>query len=212
MKVISHRGYWKTPSEKNTAAAFARSFSLGFGTETDVRDCHGRLVISHDMPVDPTMPIERYLADLAPFRHDGLIQAINIKSDGLAVALASHMQACPHPWFAFDMSIPDMVQHIRAGNPCFARMSEYESFPLAFVDQIKGIWLDAFKSTWYSTGVIQSLLDRGLKVCVVSPELHGRTDYEDLWRDLRAISASENLILCTDLPESAASLLACPLV
>lgn len=212
MKVISHRGYWKTASEKNTPTAFARSFSLGFGTETDVRDSHGQLVISHDMPVDPTMSLESYLNDLGHFPRDGLIQALNIKSDGLATALASQMRACAHPWFVFDMSIPDMVQHIRAGNPCFARMSEYESFPLAFMGQIKGIWLDAFRSTWYSTGVIQSLLGRGLQVCAVSPELHGRPDYEDLWRDLRSISASENLILCTDLPEAAASFLACPSV
>jgi hypothetical protein len=212
MKIISHRGYWQTADEKNTSVAFARSFSLGFGTETDVRDSGGGLVISHDMPVNPAMSMERYLNDLAQFQHDGLVQALNIKSDGLAALLASHMRACAHPWFVFDMSIPDMVQHIRAGNPCFARMSEYETFPLAFVGAIKGIWLDAFESTWYSTGVIQSLLDRGLQVCVVSPELHCRPDHEELWRDLRSISANENLILCTDLPEAAASVLTRPSV
>ena len=38
MQVISHRGYWKAASEKNTQTAFKRSFSLGYGTETDVRD------------------------------------------------------------------------------------------------------------------------------------------------------------------------------
>lgn len=207
MEIISHRGYWKTAEEKNSQTAFARSFALGFGTETDVRDLHGRLVISHDMPLNSTMSIESYLSDLAHFKREGLTQALNIKSDGLAVPLANHMRECTHPWFVFDMSIPDMVQHLRAGNPCFARMSEYENFPLAFMGQIKGIWLDAFASTWYSTGVIQSLLDRGLQVCVVSPELHGRSDYECLWRDLRPISENKGLILCTDLPEAASSLL-----
>lgn len=212
MKVISHRGYWKTANEKNTPAAFARSFSLGFGTETDLRDCNGQIVISHDMPVGPTMLLENYLDNLAQFQRNGLLQALNIKSDGLAATLTSQMRGCDQPWFVFDMSIPDMVQHIRAGNPCFARMSEYETFPLAFIGQIKGIWLDAFNSTWYSTGVIESLLDRGLQLCVVSPELHGRPDYEDLWRDLRPLSANENLILCTDFPEAATSALACPSV
>lgn len=209
MEIISHRGYWKTADEKNTRTAFARSFAMGFGTETDVRDLHGRLVISHDIPVNTAMSIENYLSDLAHFKCHGLTQALNIKSDGLAIPLANYMRECAHPWFVFDMSIPDMVQHLRVGNPCFARMSEYENFPLAFVGQIKGIWLDAFKSTWYSTEVIQSLLDHGLQVCVVSPELHGRSDYEGLWRDLRSISANKGLILCTDLPEAANSLLKC---
>lgn len=41
MKIISHRGFWHNPSEKNTEMAFCRSFELGFGTETDVRDSLG---------------------------------------------------------------------------------------------------------------------------------------------------------------------------
>ncbi len=55
MQVISHRGYWKSAAEKNTTTAFARSFALGYGTETDVRDLNGELVISHDMPTQPAM-------------------------------------------------------------------------------------------------------------------------------------------------------------
>ena len=39
MMILSHRGYWK---EKNLPIAFERSFSLGFGTETDYK---GELVI-----------------------------------------------------------------------------------------------------------------------------------------------------------------------
>ena len=45
MKIISHHGFWHIPSEKNTETAFCRSFELGFGTETDVRDSLGALVI-----------------------------------------------------------------------------------------------------------------------------------------------------------------------
>lgn len=35
MIILSHRGYWKETHEKNLPIAFERSFSLGFGTETD---------------------------------------------------------------------------------------------------------------------------------------------------------------------------------
>jgi len=41
MLVISHRGYWKELAEKNRPIAFERSFALGFGTETDIRDYKG---------------------------------------------------------------------------------------------------------------------------------------------------------------------------
>lgn len=207
MEILSHRGYWKTAGEKNTQTAFARSFALGFGTETDVRDLQGRLVISHDMPTEPAMGLDSYLAGLAQHTGGRLTQALNIKSDGLAVPLARHMRECAHPWFVFDMSVPDMVQHLRAGNPCFARMSEYEAFPQAFAGQIQGIWLDAFQSTWYSASLIESLLGQGLRVCVVSPELHGRSDAEDLWRALRPLREHPDLLLCTDLPEAARALL-----
>lgn len=211
MQVISHRGYWKAASEKNTTTAFARSFALGFGTETDVRDLNGRLVISHDMPLQPVMSLERYLMDLATFTRTGLTQAINIKSDGLASALAEKMGSCQHPWFVFDMSVPDMLQHIRVGNPTFARMSEYEPLPASLVGRIKGIWLDAFESAWYSVDTIRSLLQQGLQVCIVSPELHGRADHRDFWATLRPLSEEEGLILCTDLPEDAKSALALPI-
>ncbi len=38
MIILSHRGYWKEVSEKNKPIAFERSFSLGLGTETYIRD------------------------------------------------------------------------------------------------------------------------------------------------------------------------------
>lgn len=207
MQIISHRGYWKVASEKNTRAAFERSFALGYGTETDVRDLSGALVISHDMPLQPEMTLKEYVAELSMFGRPGLTQAINIKSDGLAKDIAAEMKGCTHPWFVFDMSVPDMIQHMRAGNPTFARMSEYEPFPEKLHGMLKGIWLDAFSSTWYSVDAIGALLNQGLQVCVVSPELHGRNDYLALWQSLRLLSWSDDLILCTDLPEEASAAL-----
>jgi hypothetical protein len=38
MEILSHRGYWKIESKKNKLYAFERSFSYGFGVETDIRD------------------------------------------------------------------------------------------------------------------------------------------------------------------------------
>ncbi|MFG6652729.1 hypothetical protein ACGYN7_08905 [Campylobacter jejuni] len=41
MKILSHRGYWKNKQEKNSIAAFDRSFLNSYGLETDLRDVGG---------------------------------------------------------------------------------------------------------------------------------------------------------------------------
>lgn len=198
MKILSHRGYWKEASEKNTDTAFKRSFGLGYGTETDVRDLNGELVISHDMPTGTPLTAREFLSMTgeAP-----LPLAINIKADGLAAPLASLFKGSPHDWFAFDMSVPDMRQHLNAGNPVFARMSEVELYP-AWLNEVQGVWLDAFHGDWYGPDLIRALLRRGLKVCVVSPDLHHR-DHAPLWQSLATLRDEANLMLCTDIPEDA---------
>lgn len=203
MQVLSHRGYWTESSEKNTPAAFERSFALGFGTETDVRDHDGRLVVSHDMPGADALPFEAYLDCLARKATRPLLQAVNIKADGLAGALASTMKDSAHPWFVFDMSLPDTLGQLKAGNPVYLRMSEYETIPAPLESRIRGVWLDAFERTWYGVDTIAALLDRGLAVCVVSPELHRRDDFETLWTALKPLRDRAGLSLCTDLPEQA---------
>jgi hypothetical protein len=177
MRVISHRGFWQQASEKNAPVAFNRSFRLGYGTETDLRDRSGQIVISHDPAGEDAMTLMSYL-DLV-LAHDApeLLQALNIKADGLANPLAEAMRGFKHPWFVFDMSIPDMMQHIKAGNTVYARMSEYEPFPQALANKVAGIWLDGFTGTWFTVGDIQAVLSKGMGVCVVSQELHGRADH-----------------------------------
>lgn len=199
MKIISHRGYWDELLEKNTETAFRRSFELGFGTETDVRDCMGELVISHDTPRGGEMPLIKLLSLVGVDAH---LLAINIKADGLAKLLNETMAEYNRAnWFVFDMSIPDMRDHFAAGNPVFARMSEVEQEP-AWFDRIEGLWLDSFENEWYDLALISSMIHKGKRVCVVSSELHGR-DHCGLWSKLLPLSREERLILCTDFPGKA---------
>jgi hypothetical protein len=199
MNVISHRGYWLEPGEKNTAIAFRRSFELGFGTETDVRDCAGRLVISHDMPAGGEMGLEEFLGLVGA---SPLPLAINIKSDGLALPLAKAMAGYERrSWFVFDMSVPDMRSHIYAGNPVYTRMSEVEQQP-AWLDASDGVWLDAFEGQWYDNSLVRDVLGKGKSVCIVSPELH-RREHLAAWESLRPLARHDGLTLCTDLPEAA---------
>ena len=199
MKIISHRGFWHTQSEKNSETAFLRSFELGFGTETDVRDSLGELVISHDMPRGEEMTLTTLLALMGK---DQQLLAINIKADGLAKLLCKTMSDYRRAnWFVFDMSIPDTRDHLAVGNPVFARMSEVEQNPVWF-DRVEGVWLDSFDNDWFDLTLISDLLRQGKRVCVVSSELH-RRDHCDLWTMLLPLAAADLLILCTDFPVKA---------
>ncbi|WJF90816.1 hypothetical protein QS306_03885 [Paraburkholderia bonniea] len=196
MKVLSHRGYWKVAQEKNTPEAFIRSVDLGFGTETDIRDVLGELVISHDPPRGGQMSC----ADLiAQFEQQQLPLALNVKADGLAEQIRDAFSGTGIDWFVFDMSVPDMKMHIKAGNPVFTRMSEVEQYP-AWIDNADGVWLDSFGPEWYTAVDVRALLQRGLRVCIVSPELHGRC-HTEFWSSLYSLKNEEGLMICTDFPE-----------
>lgn len=199
MIILSHRGYWREADEKNRPVAFRRSFDLGFGTETDIRDCAGELLVSHDMPLGEELPFDDFLKI---YGDSTLPLALNIKSDGLVRPLREKLDA--HGVtnsFVFDMSIPDTRAYLAENVPVFVRMSEVERDP-AWMDRAKGVWLDAFESEWYGPDMVQELIHRGKSVCLVSPELHGR-EYLPLWNMVSELKDEQGLMLCTDFPEHA---------
>jgi glycerophosphoryl diester phosphodiesterase len=206
MKILSHRGYWKSEDEKNTKIAFERSFQLGFGTETDIRDLNGELVISHDPPtIDCQYLTVADFFKIYKIWGDGLQLALNIKSDGLQRKL---MQLIIDfnitNYFVFDMSIPDTIGFIKNNTKFFTRQSEYEIDP-AFYTQADGVWLDEFNGHWIDDEVIQKHIKNGKKVCIVSPELHKRA-YNIEWDNYKNIflkDSEHKISICTDLPEKA---------
>ena len=86
MEIISHRGYWNKLDEKNTEISFRKSFNYNFGTETDIRDYKGHLVISHDIPDENSMSIDQFF-EIYNSKNSDLLLALNIKSDGLQKSL-----------------------------------------------------------------------------------------------------------------------------
>jgi glycerophosphoryl diester phosphodiesterase len=204
MIVLSHRGYWKTPAEKNTEAAFRRSFSLGFGTETDVRDLAGELVISHDPPTGGELTFARLLQIHAEYAGP-LPLALNVKSDGLQSRVAAAFaQQLPKDYFFFDMSIPDALGYLQHGLTAFTRHSELEP-ECSFYERAAGVWIDCFYGDWIDEGTLARHLDAGKQVCLVSPDLH-RRDPVPLWHSLASMPVSRRpgLMICTDRPEEAA--------
>lgn len=199
MQILSHRGFWLDTAEKNRPAAFHRSFDLLFGTETDVRDRDGELVIAHDMATEHDISLAELLTILGG-RH--LPMAMNVKADGLVAPLKQAMtQAGVQDWFVFDMAVPDMRSYLQANVPVFTRMSEVEQQP-AWLAESAGVWLDAFEDIWYNLYQIEALLKQNKRVCVVSSELHKRA-HEPLWRMLLPLREHPALMLCTDFPAEA---------
>ena len=202
MIVLSHRGYWLKAEERNQRVAFERSFGLDFGTETDLRDANGKIVISHDVPEGEVLDFSSFLNLYLSHAKGNLPLALNIKADGLAGMVKSTLAAFPElDAFVFDMAVPDMRAYFDCGIPVFTRMSEVEIQP-CWLEQSAGIWLDSFGPTWFETGLVGDLLATGKRVCVVSPELHGR-EPKPLWEMLTSHSSAGNLLLCTDRPEQA---------
>jgi glycerophosphoryl diester phosphodiesterase len=203
MEIISHRGYWFKNSEKNSDLAFRRSFSLSFGTETDIRDFDGELVISHDVANRNCITVEHFFQIYKSIEIQPSL-ALNIKSDGLQNLLKKSLkQNNINNYFVFDMSIPDTIMYLKEGMNVFIRQSEHE-LGTSFYESATGIWLDAFDGVWYSEELVKKHLNNGKKVAIVSSELHNR-EYLKHWTLLKSwnIINDDNLILCTDLPEKA---------
>lgn len=200
MEIISHRGAWTTNDEKNTVKAFELSFSNGFGTETDLRDRNGEVVISHDMANDSCITAARFFEIFNAYDNK-LPLALNIKADGLQEQVLKLLEKYNiSNYFFFDMSIPDTLGYQKAGLRYLSRLSEYEPEP-ALYDDACGIWLDCFKGIWYDANLINSHLNNGKIVAIVSPDLHKR-EYKDFWQFLKdsTLAQKDNLILCTDFP------------
>ena len=206
MKILSHRGYWKTDAEKNTDVAFRRSFELGFGTETDIRDHKGQLVVSHDPPLGEEMTLEAFLMLYKSYDLKSAL-ALNIKADGLQESLQTLLTEYDiQDYFVFDMSIPDTLGYLKRNMHTFTRMSDYELSPSCY-EASTGIWIDCFESDWITESTIAPHLQAGKQVCLVSPDLHKRP-YEAIWQRYLAMSCVNhpNLMLCTDFPEQARGL------
>lgn len=200
LQILAHRGLWKSPEEKNSLAALTLALRRGFGLETDVRDCAGELVISHDPPMLGGLSFRSLLEEYKSLGATSTL-ALNIKADGLAQQLRQLLAEYDvQNYFVFDMSVPDLLGYARDEMPFFTRLSEFESVP-ALLERSSGIWLDAFQSEWYDAVTIDRHLQAGKRVCVVSPELHRRSK-DNVWRLLRKIASSgSKLLCCTDFPE-----------
>ena len=204
MELLAHRGFWCGPDEKNSVLAIRRAFEHGYGIETDIRDQGGRLVISHNMAVDACADLEE-IFDLYTRMNMTSILALNVKADGIQTPLRQALEKYQvKNYFVFDMSIPEQVVYRNENFVFFARQSDIEPHCVQYEDA-SGVWLDGFfDDSWITPDIIRRHLEQGKKVCIVSPELHGKP-HEPMWQMIleSGLNQAEGIVLCTDLPDQA---------
>jgi hypothetical protein len=194
--IFAHRGDWHPDLLPNSSTALSNAFLNGFAVETDVRDFHGELVVSHD-PCTSTAA-QRFTELFSP----GHRVAINIKSDGLSGSLAKHLDhIVTSKSFIFDCSFPELLRYRSLGIPHAMRLSEYEKeFPWT----PNYIWLDAFESNWWLEDLPTHELMKKIPTVIVSPELHKR-DHKAVWDKAKSLRRSGvEILICTDFPNQLA--------
>lgn len=192
MKIIRHR--------RNTIAELEET-PTQYGVEVDIRTYAGRLVVHHEAFVDG----EDFEAWIAHYRHGTLI--LNVKEEGLEDQLLALMVKNQITNFFFlDQSFPFLVRTARTGERrCAVRVSEYESIntALSLAGKIDWVWVDCFTHFPLDGAQAVRLQEAGLRLCLVSPELQGRTSPKDI-QDLRSLLAERGIFadaVCTKAPE-----------
>jgi|TARA_B110000008_G_scaffold278892_1_gene324021 hypothetical protein len=146
----------------------------GFGVEVDIRSNNDNLILHHD----PFQEGELFDEWLKFFNHQTLI--LNVKEEGLEERVLEKMNENKIDNFFFlDQSFPFLRKTAMAGESrCAVRVSEYESIETvkSLSGKVDWVWVDCFSKFPISLEEFKQLKQYGFKLCIVSPELQGRTD------------------------------------
>lgn len=182
----------------NTAKELS-SVSSKHGVEIDLRVSEGKIILAHD----PFASGESFEFWLEKFCHGTLI--LNVKEDGLENCITEILQSKGiEDYFFLDQPFPTLRKSSLENRPVALRLSEHEN-PIEIGDlQIKWIWLDSFSGNWsYLEKHADWLRSREFKLCVVSPELQGRSPGSESSVIAEAFQKSNLKIdaVCTKTPE-----------
>ncbi|GAB6109647.1 PI-PLC domain-containing protein [Fusibacter bizertensis] len=163
MEYISHR--------VNTLEAL-KQVSREHGVELDLRDEHGEIIISHD----PFVMGEKFEEYLKHYQHGTMI--LNIKSERIEhKVLELIKQYNIEKYFFLDSSFPMIYLLSNDGEKNIAiRYSEFEGMDTIrnMAGKLNWIWVDCFSYLPLDHTLYQEMKALGYKLCLVSPELQGR--------------------------------------
>ena len=159
------------------------------GVEVDLRSRNDELILEHD-PYKQGELFEEWLSGW-----NGQFLVLNTKEEGLEERTIHTLNARKvEGYFFLDQSFPFMQKLIRSGNRRVAsRASDIESIQTPLNSGAEWCWLDSFSGNWnYLSEAIPELERKGIRTCLVSPELQ-RIDSEVELVALRSFLKSENL-------------------
>ena len=158
-----------------------KSLPEEYGVELDLRDEGKNLILQHD----PFQTGEDFEAYIQHFHHAFII--LNIKSERIEFKVLEILQKYKvQNYFFLDSSFPMiyLLSEQQEGNVAI-RFSEFEGLDtiLAMKDRVRWVWVDCFTRLPINPENYKSLKNAGFKLCLVSPELQGRKQDIERYRN-----------------------------
>lgn len=170
--------------------------------EVDIHAFGERLVIHHDAMKDGP-DLADWLA--AAGRRFAIL---NIKEEGIEEAVLEMAENSDlEDFFLLDLSFPALIKMVRKGeNRVALRVSEYEHYTAALNlnDKVGWVWLDCFEGFPLDREGCAELAASGVKICLVSPELHGPPRSEQDIIAFQSTLLNNDMVVdavCTKMPE-----------
>jgi|TARA_B110000008_G_C16959382_1_gene559522 hypothetical protein len=158
--------------------ALLKKTPLNFGVEIDIRSNGENLILHHD-PFEQGELFEEWIE----FYHHGTL-ILNVKEEGLEGPLIRLMNDYQiKDFFFLDQSFPFLRKTAKMGESrCAVRLSEYENIEtvLSLTGMVDWVWIDCFTRFPLNKEEANQLNKLGFKLCIVSPELQGRTNRIDV--------------------------------
>ena len=164
-----------------------------FGLEIDIHNYNNKLVLAHDHPNEQSIKLEDFITHIPK----NSLLAINIKNEEVEAELKIILSRSKTTnYFTFDWLVTSLHNAISHDLNCAFRLSEYEK---DIVPNCPWVWLDSFNGIWYDADFLISLKKSGIKLAIVSPELHNRE--ADISKVKDIVNAVKVDAMCTDIPE-----------
>ena len=173
-----------------------KSLPTEYGVELDLRDdLNGRIYIQHN-PFEPGEDFEEYLKE---YHHGTMI--LNIKSERIELKILEMLPKYDvKSYFFLDSSFPMIWLLSSRGEKNIAlRVSEVEGLDTVrnMAGKVEWIWIDCFSTIPIGKAESDELKKLGYKLCFVSPELEGRDEDIEVYKQQIADMGIEMDAICT---------------
>ena len=153
-----------------------------YGVELDLRDYGDKLILQHD-PFKDGEDFEEYLKY---YDHGTMI--LNIKSERIEHKVLELIKKYDvKKYFFLDSSFPMIYLLSQKNNEknIAIRFSEFEKLDtiVGMKDKVKWIWVDCFTKLPIDKEVYKKLKSCNFNICLVSPELQGREEDMQEYKD-----------------------------